>query len=205
MSNKHTGSKNATPQLSLFGLGTKPDFEHNYFFALSPGVEVRDRLGEVAEELRVDNSLNGSWIASERYHITLHHLGQFPDVRADLVSRATTAANKIQAKSFDVTLDQFMSFESKTGKFPCVLTNSVELTELQKFWLLLKNNLFAVRLGQNLSNNFKPHATMLYSRQPIAPKNLVKPIHWRVKDFVLIESLVGKSEHIELGRWPLSD
>lgn len=205
MINKYVGPKNAMPQMPLFGLGTKPEYEHNYFFALSPSTEVRQRIASVADELRLAKNLNGSWIASERYHLTLHHLGQFPEVRSDLVSRAITAANKIQAQKFDVTLDQFMSFDSKTGKYPCVLTSETDSIELKNFWQLLKNNLFAVKLGQNVGTRFKPHATLLYSRQPIIESNLAAPICWPVTDFVLIESLVGKSEHIELGRWPLSN
>lgn len=205
MINKNASSKNSMPQMSLFGPGSKPAFEHNYFFALSPDPEVRDQLSQVADDLRKNNGVDGSWIGRERYHLTLHHLGQFPDVRSDLVSRALTAASKIQARSFDIQLDQFLSFDSKTGKFPCVLGSVAESPELKNFWQLLKNNLFAVRLGEHLSNNFKAHTTLLYSRQPVDELALANPIHWRVRDFVLIESLVGKSEHIELGRWPLLD
>lgn len=205
MINKYAGSKNAMPQMPLFGLGAKPEYEHNYFFALSPNPGLRKQLALVADELKTANALEGSWISSERYHLTLHHLGQFPEIRTDLVNRAIAAANKIQTQAFDIKLDQFMCFDSKTGKFPCVLTSTTESLALKNFWQLLKNNLFAVRLGQNLTNNFTPHATLLYSRQPVIETHITTPIHWRVTDFVLIESLVGKSEHIELGRWPLSD
>lgn len=192
------------PQMSLFGLGTKSEHEHNYFFALSPSPEVRLELSKCAEILRAAQNFNGSWIASERYHLTLHHLGQFPEVRADLVSRAITAASKIQAKPFDLVLDQFMGFDSRTGRYPCVATSSRELPDLNNFWQLLKNNLLAVRLGEKSGSSFKPHATLLYNRQPLGEPRSIAPIHWHVTDFVLIESLVGKSEHIELGRWPLS-
>lgn len=193
------------PQMALFGSGTKSVYEHNYFFALSPNAEVREQLGQFADELRKNRGVDGSWVGRERYHLTLHHLGQFPDARSDLVSRAMTAASKIQAESFDIQFDQFMSFDSRTGKFPCVLGAVAESPELKKFWQLLKNNLLAVRLGEHLHNNFKAHATLLYSRQPVAEFLLPTPIDWHVHDFVLIESLVGKSEHIELGRWPLAN
>jgi len=205
MVSKYDGSKNAMPQMSLFGLGNKTGVEHNYFFALSPGSEVREKIALVAEELRTDHALNGGWVASERYHLTLHHLGKFPEIRADRVARAISAANKIQSRAFDIKLDKFMSFDSRTGKFPCVLAMSGVSPELDSFWKLLKNNLLAVRLGEHLVNSFTPHATLLYSRQPIKEMPLSNPIHWPVKDFVLIESLVGKSEHIELGRWPLTE
>ncbi|MGH8049045.1 MAG: RNA 2',3'-cyclic phosphodiesterase [Arenimonas sp.] len=204
MTNKYTGAKNVMPQMPLFGIGANQPFEHNYFFALSPDAEVRQQLSQVADDLRVSDSLNGSWIASERYHLTLHHLGQFPEARPDLVKRALAAANTVRMQGFNIKLDHFMSFESKTGKFPCVLTSKYELAELKNFWQLLKESLYAQRLGQYVANSFTPHTTLLYSRQPIVKTHAVVPIQWPVKDFVLIESLVGKSEHIELGRWPLS-
>lgn len=204
MINKHSGSKNSMPQMSLFGLGTKSEHEHNYFFALSPSPEVRLELSKCAEALRATQNFNGSWISSERYHLTLHHLGQYPEVRADLVSRAIKAAGNIQSKPFDLVLDQFMCFDSRTGRYPCVATTAGELPDLNNFWQLLKNNLLAVRLGEKLGSSFKPHATLLYNRQPLGEPRAIEPIKWHVTDFVLIESLVGKSEHIELGRWSLS-
>jgi RNA 2',3'-cyclic 3'-phosphodiesterase len=205
MINKFVSPRNTMPQLDLFGVGNKSKEEHSYFFALSPPNDVRLQLAAVADHLKSDHAIDGSWIARERYHLTLHHLGKFPEARIDLVNRAIAAANKIQVRSFDILLDQFMCFDSKIGNFPCVATSAAEMPELNHFWQLLKNNLYAVRLGEHLANSFKPHATMLYSKRPISERHSITPIHWRVKDFVLIESLVGKSEHVELGRWPLQN
>lgn len=192
------------PQMNLFGLGAKPEHEHNYFFALSPGHDVRQQLSKCAEELRARKDLNGSWIASERYHLTLHHLGQYPEVHPDLVSRAMLAASKTRAKPFDLVLDQFMCFDSRTGKYPCVAAAAKEQPDLNNFWQLLRSNLIAVRLGDKLASSLKPHAELLYNRQPLGEPSPITPVHWHVSDFVLIESLVGKSQYIELGRWPLS-
>lgn len=203
MTNKYAGPKNVMPQMPLFGIAARTQFEHNYFFALSPDAEVRHQLSMVASDLKTSDSLNGSWIASERYHLPLHHLGQFQEVNPDLVKRALIAANNITMAAFNIKLDHFMSLDSKTGKFPCVLTSKYELPELKNFWQELKNNILAQRLGQNVENSFTPLTTLLYSRQPVVKTHAINPIEWRVKDFVLIESLVGKSEHIELGRWPL--
>ena len=118
MNSKSIGSKNIASQMSLFGLGNKSEHEHNYFFALSPDAVVRNQISRTADELEAMHAFNGGWVSSERYHITLHHLGRFPDVRTDLVNRALTAAGKIQASAFNITLDQFMCFDSKTGRYP---------------------------------------------------------------------------------------
>jgi len=205
MISKYDGPKNAMPQMALFAAETKPAHEHNYFFALSPTAQVRQQLSDVAEQLNSTHKFNASRVSSERYHLTLHHLGQFQEVRPDRVAKAIAAANKVQAQAFDVVFDQFMCFDSRTGRFPCVVTSENELPQLKNFWQLLKNNLLAVKLGDKLNSSFKPHATLLYNRQALAETYPVTPIRWRVNDFVLIESLVGKSTHIELGRWPLAE
>lgn len=189
--------------MPLFGLGTKSEHEHDYFFALSPGTEVRQKLARCAEKLRAVHDFNGSWVSSERYHLTLHHLGRYPEARADRVSRAMTAAGKIQAKPFDLVLDQFLCVDSRTGRFPCVATSTNPSPELNNFWQLLKNNLVAMKLGEKLESSFTPYATLLHNRQPLGEPCSIEPIDWHVTDFVLIENLVGKAEHIELGRWPL--
>lgn len=203
MNSKSIGSNNIASQMSLSGLGTKSQQEHNYFFALLPDDAVRSEISRVADELNSMHAFNGAWVSKVRYHLTLHPLGQFPDVRSDLVSRALNAAGKIQARAFDITLDQLVCLDSKTGKYPCVLTPSIELPELKNFWLLLKNNLLALKLGENLVQHFTPGITLLHNRQPIKETLAVVPVHWHVTDFVLIESQVGKTEHKELGRWPL--
>ncbi len=205
MINKYGGPKNAMPQMSLFGSATKPAHEHDYFFALVPTPEVRQQLANVANELNKAHQFNGSWVSSERYHLPLHHIGQFQEVRPDRVAKAIAAANKIQARPFDIVLDQLTCFDNRSGRFPCVLTSGNELPELKKFWTLLKNNLLAVKLGDELLGSFTPHATLLYNRQPLGETYPVTPIRWHVSDFVLVESLVGKSQHIELGRWPLTE
>jgi 2'-5' RNA ligase len=44
----------------------------------------------------------------------------------------------------------------------------------------------------------------MYDRQPIPETDLDEPITWTVRDFVLIHSLVGRSQHKHLARWQLN-
>lgn len=191
--------------MPLFGSATRPAMEHSYFFALSPGNDVRQQLSVVADELDELHRFNGSRVRGERYHLTLHHLGHLPEIRQDRVSRAIAAANNIKAKPFEIVLDQFMCFDSKTGKFPCVVTSEKESPALEKFWLQLRNNLIAVRWDGIVDEHFRPHVTLFRNRQPIAGTHSVSPIRWCVSDFVLFRSEAGRSEYVELGRWPLQN
>ncbi len=52
------------------------------------------------------------------------------------------------------------------------------------------------------ATQFTPHVTLLYDDKLVAEQP-IPPIGWTVTEFVLIHSLLGKTEHIPLGRWPL--
>jgi 2'-5' RNA ligase len=46
--------------------------------------------------------------------------------------------------------------------------------------------------------------TLLYGGQPTAEIE-IEPISWLVREFVLIDSFIGETKHVEMGRWPLLD
>ena len=45
-----------------------------------------------------------------------------------------------------------------------------------------------------------PHLTLVYSNLGIG-KREIDPIKWRVYDFILVDSLNGLGEHVEINRW----
>ncbi|HEY0300012.1 MAG TPA: hypothetical protein VGC36_01675, partial [Rhizomicrobium sp.] len=57
-------------------------------------------------------------------------------------------------------------------------------------------------LGGATKGDFKPHVTLLRDSLRVAPAPLA-PIVWTVRDFVLVHSLLGRTTHIHLARWPL--
>jgi 2'-5' RNA ligase len=59
-----------------------------------------------------------------------------------------------------------------------------------------------VGLGRWVVPRFTPHLTLLYDNRYVEGRD-VEPIAWSVREFVLIHSVLGKTRHIHLGRWPL--
>ena len=59
-----------------------------------------------------------------------------------------------------------------------------------------------VGLGQFTTAAFEPHVTLAYDVRMIAWRD-VAPIAWRAREFVLVHSLLGKTQHVTLGRWTL--
>ncbi|WHO73262.1 2'-5' RNA ligase family protein [Rhizobium sp. BT03] len=58
-------------------------------------------------------------------------------------------------------------------------------------------------LHHNIDRNFTPHMTLLYDRKAVPPTSLDQPVSWTAREFLLIHSLLGKSEHHIIDRWPL--
>jgi 2'-5' RNA ligase len=50
---------------------------------------------------------------------------------------------------------------------------------------------------------FTPHVTLLRDRISV-PEQEIEPICWTAREFVLVHSLLGQTQHIPLGRWSLS-
>ena len=58
-------------------------------------------------------------------------------------------------------------------------------------------------LGGATKGEFSPHVTLTYDKVRVKPFKIAPPIHWMVRDFVLIHSVLGKTTHNHLGRWPV--
>lgn len=56
-------------------------------------------------------------------------------------------------------------------------------------------------VGPRPRKPFTPHVTMAYADR--TRELFIEPMSWTVSEFVLVDSLVGQSEYILPGRWPL--
>jgi len=45
--------------------------------------------------------------------------------------------------------------------------------------------------------------TLLYDRKSVLESGIDEPITWTVREFFLVHSLYGLSEHVHCARWPL--
>ncbi|HKD21396.1 MAG TPA: hypothetical protein VKB71_05260, partial [Rhizomicrobium sp.] len=58
-------------------------------------------------------------------------------------------------------------------------------------------------LGGATQGEFQPHITLARDETRVKPEAVSPPISWTVREIVLVHSLLGKTTHIHLGRWPL--
>jgi len=186
-------------QFSLPGIGD-PTPVDNLFFAIFPDTDGSERITDLARTMGVRHRLRGKPLLKERFHTTLHKLGVYDGVPQDLVRDASRAAGELDEPAFDVVFDRAGSFIGEAKK-PYVLLGPEDGSPLHQFHRALHERL-AIHGVKTSKSGFTPHVTLLYDLASV-PIQAVPPIAWTVREFVLVHSLVGKTEHRILGRWPL--
>ena len=147
-----------THQSDLLG-GIASTEVHRLFFALLPDATTRERLAAVAVGLKAARpGLRARWIHPDRYHATLHFLGDHAALRPSLVDAAVAAADKVSLAPFAWTLDSAASFRGREP--PCVLQGAEVSAPLQQLWQMLGKTLVLAGQGAHLERSLTPHVTL---------------------------------------------
>lgn len=173
------------------------------FLAIFPDRETAAQLATLAATQCAHHGLRGRPLATERFHVTLFHLGDSAGLRHDVVDAASKAASRVQAGSFELAFDQVASFAGRRDKVPFVLKADGGNAALRQFHADLAAQLREAGLGHFANGSFEPHVTLAYDARMVAPE-AVFPVCWRADEFVLIHSLLGQTRHIPLARWALA-
>ena len=171
------------------------------FFALWPGESVRASCSEAARDLRVRMQPSGYLSAPERYHITLLFLGDTVSPEQQVL--ALQAAASVHAPPFNLKLDSASSFRNK--QIPWWLGPREPPVELNLLQERLHEAMTAARVVPERMR-FVPHLTILRDARTPLPTTAIKPVEWKVDEFVLLRSRldVQPMRYEILGRWPLN-
>lgn len=194
-------------QLWLPGLEAPPTPTDGLFFAVFPDGNTAASIAKFAQQLCGEAGVRHKPLAAGRLHVTLHHLGNFagglPQARVDAAMRA---AASISMAPFTVEFDSVVSFASKPRLGPMVLGGGEGVGDLHTLHDALGEALQDVgvelRAGPS-ATPYTPHVTLAYGMPWIAMRP-VEPVCWNVREFALIHSLLGRTRHIVLARWPLT-
>lgn len=180
-----------------------PQPSDRLFFAVYPDAPAAQAIGRLAQALKAEHGLRGTPLKPERFHLTLHYLGDHVGLPHDLVAAAASgAAASVSTPSFEITLDRVTSFSRRPRNRPCVLCGEDGVAGVVAFQQLLGAALKQNGLGPWVDKRFTPHATLLYDDR-LVPMQPVEPITWTVREFVLVDSRLGQTRHVPLARWPL--
>jgi 2'-5' RNA ligase len=179
----------------------RPKWPERIFFGLLPNPQGRGPVGEFAQSFISENGLAGDQLDVERYHVSLHHLGDYGRVRSRVVYAATLAAKSVRMQPFEVTFGRLASFRPAPSrkKWPLVLLG--ESDDLQAFHALLGASIWRNGLRAAVGQ-FTPHMTLLYGWRQVREQP-IEPIRIVFDEFFLIHSEKGLGRYNVLGRWPL--
>lgn len=179
-----------------------PSQKERIFFAALPEPALAQRIHAFAEAMRREHGFAGNLILPEHLHVTLFHLGDWAALPEEIVNLASGAASQVRVPPFEVAFARAESFRNSTGVFPFVLSGAA--AQWKSLHDALRITLGGAGLGGATKGEFKPHVTLTYDEVRVKPAQIA-PIAWTVRDFALVHSRLGKTEHIHLGRWVLSD
>jgi 2'-5' RNA ligase len=171
-------------------------------FSLLPPPAEAARISYLARQFRDAAGLRGKPVAADRLHLSLHCLGELPDLPEQLLSAACEAGDAVRVPQFEVAFDCAGSFGGR-DKRPFVLWSTDEIDVLALFHRALAKAMAQAGLSKRIASQFTPHMTLLYDRR-IAAQRSIEPVRFRVHEFVLVDSLIRQGRHVPIARWPLS-
>jgi 2'-5' RNA ligase len=199
-------------QLSFSGFGAAPALTDGLFFAIFPDGGAAASIAQRASRVRHEHGLQGAPLRTERFHVSLLGVGEYPGLPQGIVAVASRAAMTIAAPPFDITLDRLVSFGGRRadrGTRPLVLCGGDGVAALMTFQQALGAAMAKAGLGRPKSSSkssskssFSPHVTLLYDDRDV-PEQPIEPVGWTAREFVLVHSLIGRTRYVPLGRWPL--
>lgn len=189
-----------TSQMGLPGFDP-PTPTDRLMFLLYPDPTTAEAIAREARRLKDALGLRGQPLATDRFHVTLHHLGDYVGVPNDIVAKGQRAGEAMAHAPFDVAFDRAASFANRGGSNPFTLQGGEGVGALIAFQTALADRMLAVRLKPDKS--FTPHITLLYDGE-VVPAQAVAPIRWTVDHFVLVRSKLGQTQHVVLRRWNLN-
>lgn len=189
-----------TLQMGLPGFDP-PTPTDRLMFLLYPDPGAAEEIAQEARRLREALGLRGQPLLTDRFHVTLHHLGDYVGLPGDMVAKGKVAGGALAHAPFEVLFDRAASFANRPGNNPFTLQGGEGVQPLIAFQRALGEKMAGARLKPDKS--FTPHITLLYDGQ-VVPAQDIAPIRWTVNRFVLVQSKLGQTQHIVLQAWDLA-
>jgi 2'-5' RNA ligase len=143
--------------------------------------------------------LKGRPTPAARLHLSLNFVGDFrgPPTWA-VMEKAAALADKVSEPTFAVSLNQVMGWQSEA----LALLGDEGVVGAELLHTAIHKALVTGSMAPRREPQMWPHVSLLRDKAPV-PKTFVEPIGWTVREFVLLDSVVGEGRHEVLGRWAL--
>ncbi len=165
------------------------------FFAVVPDRATAERIDDLADRLRGKHGLTGPRVKAEHFHVTLLHVCDSIGLPSDLVDAVSERAASVAMPRFRAEFDRVMSFRNGA----LVLAGDDSVIGLEILHQRLSD---ALDPRPRKACHFKPHLTLLRDENHVA-EDWIEPVGWTAHEVVLVHSLLGRTTHRHIARFPL--
>jgi len=178
--------------------------QHAIMFLAYPSPADAAEISARSHRFRDMAGLRGRPLSTDRLHITLFNLGVYGDGERyeDVIAQACKAAAMMASSPIEIVLDRLQTFRRNSSDQPLVLTGSDGVKPLLRFREELAMALIDSGLRRFVKSSFNPHMTLLYDSCALQART-IDPVRWTMTEFVLVDSLRGRTRHVPLARWQL--
>ena len=167
------------------------------FVGVRPNSCIAPSIANLAEDMRIRHNLVGRLLLTEHFHVTTMHIGDGFGLSQETVDATTHVMRQIALRPFRVVFDRVTRFSNGA----LVLCGGDGVAGLE----LLHERFCAILAEAGLKrrkSGYTPHITLLRDRRLVAEEP-VEPIGWSVREIVLVHSLLGRTTHRDLVKFPL--
>lgn len=190
-------------QLSFFD--NEPRQKSSLFVAFVPDEPAIRRIVECRERIAAHHGFLGKPMAPELLHVTLVWVSDCEGELPPRVVRDSSEACAAVAAEFDafaIHLSEVGFYKTKPGSYPLVMKGGKESNPvLMEFQRALKKQLALRGISCKGSKEFDPHLTL--NRGSLEIEKPIDPVSWVAGEVVLLQSLLGQSRYVVLGKWGL--
>lgn len=163
------------------------DAGRRLFLACWPDEALRTQLHH--QSRRLQKQVGGRRTARENLHMTLLFLGYTPTEREQSLRRYCQA---LEAESFSLDIDRIGIWKRPRIAWAAPSSTPAVLTELSD-----RLRKLAEYLGHETEKRiWRPHVTLLRKASGQISQHEIKPMHWEIDRFALIESKI-RSEGVQ--------
>lgn len=161
------------------------------------------RIARTTEDILADIGFGGRLVRPNLLHFTLYPVGVYSDVPQPIVDTVRACGDAVRMRPFTVSLNMVKNFRRSYGSPLIVLCGDDGVLGIRTLHETLKGAL-TKRLGPRRSLPFEPHMTLSYKAMEIADTP-IEPINFTIREFVLVNSRLGRGRHDVLHRWKLGE
>lgn len=180
-----------------------PAGDHVLYFALRPPAELAARLDHLLACATTRHGLGGRRVAAARRHVSLTALGAFHAVPMQVVEGACRAVRAVRAPPFRIAFNRLGTWGRGEGARPIVLHGDDGVIGAEALHRAIHAALAEPGISRGAAPPIWPHMTLSRDRVEL-PEQVIAPVIWPVREFVLVHSVFGQARHNLLGRFPLA-